>query len=58
MLQHAVVCTPHNGMLYTVSGFLDLNANSLMPDSVVSYKAHFKTRYLFLSNGLLMSDVF
>jgi endoribonuclease Dicer len=58
MLQHAVVCTPHNGMLYTVSGFLDLNANSLMRNSAISYKTHFKTRYLFLSNGFFMSDMF
>ncbi|XP_004982513.1 endoribonuclease Dicer homolog 2a isoform X1 [Setaria italica] len=48
MLQHAIVCTPHNGMLYAVSGFLDLNANSLLhrsDGSVVSYKTHFKTRH-------------
>ncbi|CAL4943021.1 unnamed protein product [Urochloa decumbens] len=45
MLQHAVVCTPHNGMLYAVSGFLDRNANSLMHRSVLSYKTHFETSY-------------
>ncbi|CAL4917737.1 unnamed protein product [Urochloa decumbens] len=48
MLRHAVVCTPHNGVLYAVSGFLDLNVNSLLhrsDGSVVSYKTHFKTRH-------------
>ncbi|KAL6599548.1 hypothetical protein ACP70R_045685 [Stipagrostis hirtigluma subsp. patula] len=48
MLENCVVCTPHNGMLYAVTGFLDLNANSLMhrnDGSVVSYKTHFKTRH-------------
>ncbi|KAF8722027.1 hypothetical protein HU200_022652 [Digitaria exilis] len=48
MLKNSIVCTPHNGMLYAVSGFLDLNVNSLLhrsDGSVVSYKTHFKTRH-------------
>ncbi|KAJ1294685.1 hypothetical protein BS78_01G164800 [Paspalum vaginatum] len=48
MLQNSIVCTPHNGMFYVVSGFLDLNANSLLyqsDGSAVSYKAHFKDRH-------------
>ncbi|XP_062215257.1 endoribonuclease Dicer homolog 2a [Phragmites australis] len=48
MLQNSVVCTPHNSMFYAVTGFLDLNANSLLhrnDGSVVSYKIHFKTRH-------------
>jgi endoribonuclease Dicer len=47
-LKNSIVCTPHNGTLYAVSGFLDLNVNSLLhrsDGSVVSYKTHFKTRY-------------
>jgi len=53
LLKNSVVCTPHNGMLYAVSGFLDLNVNSLLPQSdgnavSVSYKTHFKTRYAFV----------
>ena len=50
LLKNSVVCTPHNGMLYAVSGFLELNANSLLhrsDGSAVSYKTHFKTRYEF-----------
>ncbi|OQU91442.1 hypothetical protein SORBI_3001G180000 [Sorghum bicolor] len=43
MLQNSIVSTPHNGMLYAVSGLLlDLNANSPMRESVLSYKTHFK----------------
>ncbi|XP_066370004.1 endoribonuclease Dicer homolog 2a-like isoform X3 [Miscanthus floridulus] len=48
MLQNSVVCTPHNGFFYAVSGFLDLNANSLLhksDGSVLSYKTHFKERH-------------
>jgi len=48
LLKNSVVCTPHNGMLYAVSGFLELNANSLLhrsDGSAVSYKTHFKTRH-------------
>ncbi|PVH31546.1 hypothetical protein PAHAL_9G175900 [Panicum hallii] len=47
-LKNSIVCTPHNGTLYAVSGFLDLNVNSLLhrsDGSVVSYKTHFKTRH-------------
>ncbi|WVZ59750.1 hypothetical protein U9M48_009852 [Paspalum notatum var. saurae] len=47
-LQNSIVCTPHNGTFYVVSGFLDLNVNSLLhrsDGSVVSYKDHFKDRH-------------
>lgn len=50
LLRNSIVCTPHNGMFYVVSGFLDLNANSLLhrsDGSVLSYKSHFKERYKF-----------
>lgn len=54
MLRNSIVRTPHNGMFYAVSGFrLDLNANSLMPGSSLSYKTHFKEKYVFLSFGIL-----
>ena len=54
MLRNSIVCTPHNGMFYAVSGFrLDLDANSLMPESSLSYKTHFKERYVCLSFGIL-----
>jgi endoribonuclease Dicer len=62
MLRSSVVCTPHNGMFYAVSDFLDLNANSLLnrsDGSVVSYKNHFKTRYhLFLFSLVFLMFVF
>ncbi|KAK3146816.1 hypothetical protein QOZ80_3BG0272490 [Eleusine coracana subsp. coracana] len=45
MLKNSVVCTPHNSIFYVVSGFLELNANSLMNQSDVSYKTHFDRRY-------------
>ncbi|XP_062211726.1 endoribonuclease Dicer homolog 2a-like isoform X3 [Phragmites australis] len=48
MLQNSIVYTPHNRMFYAVTGFLDLNANSLLHrnyGSDVRYKTHFKTRH-------------
>uniref|UniRef100_J3LQI0 Uncharacterized protein n=2 Tax=Oryza brachyantha TaxID=4533 RepID=J3LQI0_ORYBR len=48
ILKNSIVVTPHNNRFYAVTGFLDLNANSLMPrhdGSYVTYKDHFKTRH-------------
>lgn len=54
-LRNSIVRTPHNDRFYAVSGFLGLNANSLMPESVLSYKTHFKERYVCVSLGFFMS---
>jgi endoribonuclease Dicer len=48
LLKNSVVCTPHNNELYVVTGFLDLNAKSLLhlrDGSVPTYTTYFKTRY-------------
>uniref|UniRef100_A0A0E0KFW1 Uncharacterized protein n=1 Tax=Oryza punctata TaxID=4537 RepID=A0A0E0KFW1_ORYPU len=48
ILKNSIVWTPHNNMFYVVSGFLDLHANSLLPQhdgTVVIYKDYFKTRH-------------
>uniref|UniRef100_A0A0D9VVX7 Uncharacterized protein n=1 Tax=Leersia perrieri TaxID=77586 RepID=A0A0D9VVX7_9ORYZ len=48
ILQNSIVVTPHNSRIFAVTGFLDLNANSILrrhDGSVVTYKDHFKTRH-------------
>jgi endoribonuclease Dicer len=62
ILQNCVVYTPHNETFYNVTGFLDLNANSLLhlkDGSAVSYTEYFKTRKEFvLTLELLYSQIF
>uniref|UniRef100_A0A0E0GQ45 Uncharacterized protein n=1 Tax=Oryza nivara TaxID=4536 RepID=A0A0E0GQ45_ORYNI len=48
ILKNSIVCTPHNNIFYVISGFLDLDANSCLPQHdgiVVTYKDYFKTRH-------------
>uniref|UniRef100_A0ACD5WPN7 Uncharacterized protein n=1 Tax=Avena sativa TaxID=4498 RepID=A0ACD5WPN7_AVESA len=48
MLKNSIVCTPHNSEFYAVTGFLDLNAKSLLhlrDGSVPTYTTYFKTRH-------------
>ncbi|BAS85080.1 Os03g0583900, partial [Oryza sativa Japonica Group] len=48
ILKNSIVCTPHNNIFYVISGFLDLDANSCLPQhdgTVVTYKDYFKTRH-------------
>uniref|UniRef100_A0A0D9ZA05 Uncharacterized protein n=1 Tax=Oryza glumipatula TaxID=40148 RepID=A0A0D9ZA05_9ORYZ len=48
ILKNSIVCTPHNNIFYVISGFLDLDANSRLPQhdgTVVTYKDYFKTRH-------------
>ncbi|KAL5217946.1 hypothetical protein ABZP36_018630 [Zizania latifolia] len=48
IIKSSIVCTPHNNRFYAVTGFLDLNANSLLhrrDGSVVPYKTFFKARH-------------
>lgn len=56
MLKNSMVCTPHNGELYAVTGFLDLNAQSLLhlrDGRVLTYINYFKTRYMFVLLALI-----
>ncbi|TQE05974.1 hypothetical protein C1H46_008398 [Malus baccata] len=49
VIQNSLVCTPHNGLLYTITSLLDnLNGNSLMKlrdSQVLTYKSYYATRY-------------
>ncbi|KAK4770728.1 hypothetical protein SAY87_031260 [Trapa incisa] len=50
LLHNSVIYTPHNGVVYCITGFSDeLNANSDMPvmrdGSTKTYKEHFKDRH-------------
>jgi endoribonuclease Dicer len=48
MLKNSIICTPHNSELYAVTGFLELNAKSLLhkrDGSVLTYTTYFKKRY-------------
>lgn len=49
MLQNSLVCTPHNGYLYCVTGLLDnLDCNSLLEQRTgesVTYKEYYKKRH-------------
>ncbi|XP_074292771.1 endoribonuclease Dicer homolog 2-like [Silene latifolia] len=49
VLQNCLVCTPHNGYIYCVSGFLDgMNGNSLLSvkdDEIVTYKKYYQVRH-------------
>lgn len=48
-IQNSVVYTPHNSILYCITGLLDdLNGNSLMKDNKsLTYKAHYEAKYVF-----------
>ncbi|GJM95795.1 hypothetical protein PR202_ga12573 [Eleusine coracana subsp. coracana] len=52
MLKNSVVRTPHNSMLYVVSGFLELNANSLLNRTVESYYYLSYLNFTFSRHGL------
>ncbi|KAK9924032.1 hypothetical protein M0R45_032421 [Rubus argutus] len=49
MIQNSLVCTPHNGSLYCITGLLDeLNGNSLLRLSdgrVLTYKNYYEARH-------------
>nr|XP_011466081.1 PREDICTED: endoribonuclease Dicer homolog 2 [Fragaria vesca subsp. vesca] len=49
MIRNSVVCTPHNGSLYCITGLLDnLNGNSLLQLSdgrVLTYKNYYEARH-------------
>lgn len=48
MLRNSIICTPHNSRLYAITGFLDLNAKSLLhlrDGSILTYITYFKTRH-------------
>ncbi|XP_074263161.1 endoribonuclease Dicer homolog 2-like [Silene latifolia] len=49
VLQNCLVCTPHNGYIYCVSGFLDgTNGNSLLTvkdGEIITYKMHYQVRH-------------
>lgn len=49
VLENCLVCTPHNGYIYSISGFLDgMNGNSLLRFSdgeFKSYKSYYKMRH-------------
>ncbi|XP_049381531.1 endoribonuclease Dicer homolog 2-like [Solanum stenotomum] len=49
MLENSLVCTPHNGHIYCINGFLDnLDCNSLMgvrTEESITYREHFKKGY-------------
>lgn len=53
MVQHSVVYTPHNGILYCITGLLDeLNGNSPLrrrDGTVLTYKKYYEIRYVLLS---------
>lgn len=52
VLENCLVCAPHNGYIYSVSGFLDgMDGNSLLRLSdgeFKTYKSYYKTRCVFL----------
>lgn len=49
VLQNSLVCTPHNGNIYCITGvFEDLNGNSLLKmgdEGAITYKEYFAKRY-------------
>ncbi|KAH9620604.1 hypothetical protein KSS87_015515 [Heliosperma pusillum] len=49
VLQNCLVCTPHNGYIYCVSGFLEgMNGNSLLSvkdDEIITYKKYYEVRH-------------
>jgi hypothetical protein len=49
VLQNSLVCTPHNGNIYCITGvFEDLNGNSLLKmgdGGAITYKEYFAKRY-------------
>jgi endoribonuclease Dicer len=61
MLESSIVCTPHNMELYAVTGFLELNATSLLhlrDGRAVTYLTYFKTRYKFVLSVLFCVHLF
>lgn len=61
VLENCLVCTPHNGYIYSISGFLDgMDGNSLLSLSngeVKTYKSYYKIRYVsfFICNLLKLN---
>lgn len=53
MVQRSVVYTPHNGILYCITGLLEeLNGNSplrLRDGTMLTYKKYYEIRYVLLS---------
>ncbi|NP_001316343.1 endoribonuclease Dicer 2d isoform X3 [Solanum lycopersicum] len=49
MLENSLVCTPHNGRIYCINGFLEnLDCNSLMgvrSEESITYREHYRKRY-------------
>ena len=56
LLEKCLVCTPHNGYIYCVLGFLDgMDGNSVMrqrDDELTTYKSYYKMRYHILNISL------
>lgn len=52
MIQNSLVCTPHNGTIYCITGLLsNLNGNSLLKlrdGRALTYKKYYEERYVLL----------
>ena len=57
MLENSLVCTPHNGRIYCINGFLEnLDCNSLMgvrSEESITYREHYRKRFVQLASDFL-----